>query len=30
MPDNIKNEYLSVAKKTGYDVDDLIWVEHNR
>lgn len=30
MPDNIKSEYLSIAKKAGYDVDDLIWVAHNR
>ena len=30
MPDDIKNEYLSIAKKIGYDVDDLVWVKHNR
>ena len=30
MPDNIKNEYLSIAKKAGYNVDELVWVEQNR
>ena len=30
MPDNIKQEYLSIAKKTGYHVDDLVWVAQNR
>lgn len=30
MPNDIKNEYLSIAKKAGFDVDDLVWVEQNR
>ena len=30
MPDNIKNEYLSIAKKAGYNVDDLVWVAQNK
>ncbi|MEO6187430.1 MAG: lipocalin family protein [Ginsengibacter sp.] len=30
MPDDIKSEYLSIAKKAGYNVDDLIWVEQSR
>ena len=30
MPDKIKNEYLSIAKKAGYDIDDLVWVVQNR
>ena len=30
MPANIKNEYLSIAKKVGYDINKLVWVVHNR
>ena len=30
MPENIKQEYLSIAKKAGYHVDDLVWVAQNR
>jgi len=30
MPDNIKNEYLSIAKKAGFNVDDLVWVKQDR
>ena len=25
MPDNIKNKYLSIAKKAGYDINKLMW-----
>lgn len=30
MPDDIKKEYLSIAKKAGFNVNDLVWVEQNR
>jgi len=30
MPDKIKDEYLAVAKKAGFDVADLIWVKQDR
>ncbi|MEO8820967.1 MAG: lipocalin family protein [Ginsengibacter sp.] len=30
MPDNIKNEYFSIAKNAGFPVDDLVWVTQNR
>lgn len=29
IPDDIKENYLVIAKKVGYDVSELIWVEHN-
>ena len=29
IPDNIKQNYLSIAEKIGYNTKDLIWVEHN-
>lgn len=29
VPDEIINSYLSMAKEIGYDIDKLIWVEHN-
>ena len=30
IPENIKTEYLSIAKNLGYKIDELIWVEHNK
>jgi len=27
MPDSIKNEYLAVATKAGYNVNDLVWAK---
>ena len=29
IPDEIKKEYLNIAKNVGYDLSRLIWVEHN-
>lgn len=29
IPENIKNEYLKIAKETGYNTEELIWVEHD-
>lgn len=29
VPDSIKQEYLDLAKKIGYDTSALIWPEHN-
>ena len=29
MPENIKNDYLKIAKDLGYDTSALIWVNHN-
>ena len=28
MPEDIKKSYLNIAKKIGYNTDELIWVEH--
>ena len=30
MPEDVKNEYLSIAKNAGYDIDDLVWVKQDR
>lgn len=30
IPDDIKNKYLKIAEKIGYNTSDLIWVEHNK
>lgn len=30
IPEEIKEEYLKIAKNIGYDTDRLIWVEHDR
>jgi apolipoprotein D and lipocalin family protein len=30
IPDNIKTEYLSIAREIGFAVDELIWVEHDK
>lgn len=30
IPDNIKTEYLNIAKNLGYDLSRLIWVEHGK
>jgi apolipoprotein D and lipocalin family protein len=29
IPENIKNEYLKIAKDYGYNTSDLLWVEHD-
>lgn len=29
MPEDVKQSYLNLAKKIGFDTDALIWVEHN-
>ncbi len=28
IPDDVKMEYIAIAKELGYDVDALLWVEH--
>ncbi len=28
IPDDVKMEYLAIAKELGYDTDALLWVEH--
>ncbi|MFA6341654.1 MAG: lipocalin family protein [Fibrobacteraceae bacterium] len=30
LPESIKSEYLNIAKTFGYDINKLIWVEHNK
>lgn len=30
MPENIKEEYLQLARKLGYKTENLVWIEHNR
>lgn len=30
IPNSIKEQYLKLAEEIGYDVSDLIWVEHDR
>lgn len=30
IPEDIKEEYLSIAQEIGYDTSKLIWVEHNK
>ncbi|GAB6277167.1 outer membrane lipoprotein (lipocalin) [uncultured spirochete] len=30
IPDEVRNEYLMIAKSAGYDVSKLIWVEHDK
>lgn len=30
IPENIKGEYLGLAKKYGFEVSKLVWVEHNQ
>jgi apolipoprotein D and lipocalin family protein len=30
IPENIKNEYLNIAKNVGFDLSKLIWVEHDK
>lgn len=30
IPDNIKSDYLDIAKRYGFDISKLIWVEHNQ
>jgi apolipoprotein D and lipocalin family protein len=29
MPENIKDDYLKIAKDLGYNTSELIWVKHN-
>ncbi len=29
IPEEVKQNYLSIAKEIGFDTTDLIWVEHN-
>ena len=29
IPDNIKQNYLSIAENLGYKIADLVWVKHN-
>ncbi|MDA3883189.1 MAG: lipocalin family protein [Bacteroidales bacterium] len=29
IPEEIKQEYLKIAQKIGYKIEDLIWVEHD-
>lgn len=30
LPESVKKDYLAIASKIGYNVDRLIWVEHNK
>lgn len=30
IPESVKEDYLNRARKLGYDVSKLIWVEHNK
>lgn len=30
IPENIKNNYLQIAKDIGYNTNELIWVEHDK
>jgi apolipoprotein D and lipocalin family protein len=30
IPEDIKTEYLNIAKNVGYDLSRLIWVEHGK
>jgi apolipoprotein D and lipocalin family protein len=30
IPENIKQEYLALAKSIGYKIEDLVWVEHDQ
>lgn len=30
IPDEIKNEYLKIAKDFGYNTSDLLWVKHDK
>jgi len=29
IPDYIKQDYIGIAAKLGYNIDEMIWVEHN-
>ncbi|MBN1132226.1 MAG: lipocalin family protein [Bacteroidales bacterium] len=30
IPDSIKNEYLKIAEDIGYNISDLLWIEHDK
>lgn len=30
IPDDIKTEYLAIAKNVGYDTSNLLWIKHNK
>lgn len=30
IPEEIKDNYLKIAKEIGYNTDDLVWVEHDK
>ena len=30
IPDSIKRDYLRIAKNSGYTVNDLIWIKHDK
>ncbi len=30
IPDEIKDQYLKIAQKIGYDTSELLWVKHNK
>lgn len=30
IPQEIKDNYLKIAKETGYNTGDLLWIEHNK
>ena len=30
IPENIKTNFLALASEIGYDISNLVWVEHNR
>jgi len=30
IPDEIKQKYLHIAEALGYDLSELIWVEHDK
>lgn len=30
IPEEVKNNYLKIAQEVGYNIEDLIWVEHSK
>jgi len=30
IPDDVKAEYLAIAERLGYDLSEMVWVEHTR
>ncbi|MFA6151447.1 MAG: lipocalin family protein [Chitinophagaceae bacterium] len=30
IPEEVKNNYIDIAKRIGYNTDDLVWVKHDK